>query len=59
MRKSKRDIKSDLKRVDRHAIRPQEYRDAPELTEEQLARAVVSEGGRLVGRPRWHSPRRR
>jgi uncharacterized protein (DUF4415 family) len=39
-------IRSDLKRVDRHVIQPHEYDEAPELTDKQLARAVVSVGGR-------------
>ena len=57
MPKSSRGIGSDLKRVDRHVIKPHEYKDAPELTDEQLARAVVSEGGRPVGRPRLAQPK--
>ncbi|WP_428661775.1 BrnA antitoxin family protein [Reyranella sp.] len=52
----KRAIKSDLPKVDRHRIKPQEYDDAPELTDEQLAGAVVTEA-RPVGRPRSMAPK--
>lgn len=44
MTAKKRSIKSDLKRVDRHKVRRTEYDDAPELTTEQLAGAVVRRG---------------
>ncbi|MFH1044135.1 MAG: BrnA antitoxin family protein [Pseudomonadota bacterium] len=37
-------MKSDLARVDAHALRSEEYEDLPELTEEMLARAKVSKG---------------
>ncbi len=37
---------SDLARVDSHRIRPHEYKELPELTDEMLARAKVSKGGR-------------
>lgn len=57
MKESKRGIRSVLKKVDRHAIRPHEYDEAPELTDDQLARAVVSVGGRPVGRPRLAHPK--
>ena len=57
MTKSKRVIRSSLSRVDSHKIQPQEYDEAPELTDVQLARAVVSEGGRPVGRPPLAHPK--
>jgi uncharacterized protein (DUF4415 family) len=41
-----------LKKVDAHVIRPDEYDDAPELTDAQLAGAVVSAGIRPRGRPK-------
>lgn len=44
---------SDLARVDRHVIKPSEYKELPELTDEMLARAVVKKGGR----PRSANPR--
>jgi len=37
---------SDLKRVDLHVIKPHEYKDLPELTEDMLARATLRKGGR-------------
>jgi uncharacterized protein (DUF4415 family) len=38
-----------LKRVDRHQIKASEYGDAPELTSDQLARAVVKRGRPPIG----------
>jgi uncharacterized protein (DUF4415 family) len=45
---SRRSLKSDLARLDAHAVTPQEYQELPELTEEMLARAKVNKGGRPV-----------
>jgi uncharacterized protein (DUF4415 family) len=45
---STRALKSDLARVDAHAVRAAEYDDLPELTDEMLTRAVVNKGGRPV-----------
>ena len=50
---SRHTLKSDLARVDAHRIKPAEYRDLPELSDEMLARAVVKKGGR----PRSVNPR--
>ena len=44
----RRSLKSDLARVDAHEIKPQEYAELPELTDEMLARATVRKGGRPV-----------
>jgi len=41
-------LKSDLARVDAHAVTPQEYEELPELTEDMLARAKLNKGGRPV-----------
>ena len=51
--KSKR-IGSDLKKVDRHAIRPEEYDELPEWTPEMFRKAEVLVDGKLVrrGRPK-------
>ena len=43
---SRRSLKSDLARVDAHAVTAEEYEELPELTEEMLARAKVNKGGR-------------
>lgn len=43
-----RRLGSDLKKVDAHVIKSHEYRDAPELTDKMLARAVVKRAGRPV-----------
>jgi uncharacterized protein (DUF4415 family) len=52
MTKSRRAIRSDLKKVDAHVIKPDEYDDAPELTDAQIAGAMVSIGIRPRGRPK-------
>jgi uncharacterized protein (DUF4415 family) len=43
---SRRTLGSDLARVDGHVVKPSEYKELPELTENMLARAVVKKGGR-------------
>jgi uncharacterized protein (DUF4415 family) len=43
---SHRSLKSDLARVDAHKVRPEEYDELPELTNEMLSRAKVNKGGR-------------
>jgi uncharacterized protein (DUF4415 family) len=50
---SRRSLGSNLARVDAHVIKPAEYKELPELTDEMLARAVVKRGGR----PRSANPR--
>lgn len=50
---SRRTSGSDLKRVDAHVIKPAQYKELPELTDEMLARAVIKRGGR----PRSANPR--
>jgi uncharacterized protein (DUF4415 family) len=45
---------SDLARVDAHVIRPHEYDELPELTDDMLARAKLNKGGR----PRSANPKR-
>src|SRR5436309_3759082 len=52
MTKNKRAIRSDLKKVDAHVIQPDEYDDAPELTDAQVAGATISVGVRPRGRPK-------
>lgn len=50
---SRRSLKSDLARVDTHTVKPDEYEELPELTEEMLARGKVNKGGRpLSANPR-------
>ena len=53
-RASRRSLGSDLARVDAHIVQPHEYEDAPEHTDEMLARGVVNKGGR----PRSANPRK-
>jgi uncharacterized protein (DUF4415 family) len=50
---SRRTSGSDIKRVDAHVIKPHEYKELPEITDEMLARAVVNKGGR----PKSPNPR--
>lgn len=52
MSESRKGIATDLKKLDAHVIQPEEYEDAPELTDEQLARADLYEGERLIRRGR-------
>jgi uncharacterized protein (DUF4415 family) len=49
----RRTLGSDLKRVDAHVVKPHEYKELPELTEDMLARATL----RKVGRPKSENPR--
>ena len=49
----RRTLGSDLKRVDSHVVKPHEYKELPELTEDMLARATLKKGGR----PKSVSPR--
>lgn len=50
---SRRTLGSDMQRVDAHVVKPSEYKELPELTDEILSRAVVKKGGR----PRSANPR--
>ncbi len=50
---SRRTLGSKFVRVDAHVIKPAEYREIPELTDDMLKRAVVKRGGR----PRAANPR--
>jgi len=52
MTENKRAIATDLKRLDAHVIQPDEYDDAPELTDKQLAEADLYEGEKLIRRGR-------
>ena len=52
-RASPRTLGSDLARVDAHVVKPSEYKDLPELTDDMLSRAVVKKGGR----PKSENPR--
>jgi uncharacterized protein (DUF4415 family) len=49
----RRTLGSDLKRVDSHVVKPHEYKELPDLTEDMLARATLKKGGR----PKSASPR--
>jgi len=43
---SARTLGSDLARVDAHVVKPAEYKELPELTDDLLGRAVVKKVGR-------------
>ena len=45
---SARTLKSDLKRVDAHKVKPGEYKELPELTDAMLKRGTVKRAGRPV-----------
>ncbi len=59
MTERKRDLGSDLPKVDTHEIRPEEYEEIPELTDEWFAQADLRVDGKLVrrGRPRIAAPK--
>lgn len=59
MNESRKGISSDLPRFDAHTIQPEEYDEAPELTDEQLARADLYHGDKLIrrGRPPLARPK--
>ena len=40
-------IRSDLQHVDAHVIQPEEYAEIPEITDPDLARAVIKPPRRL------------
>ena len=52
MTERKKDMGSDLAKVDAHAVSAEEYDESPELGDEWFARAEVHVGGKKVGRPR-------
>ena len=56
---SRKPIGSDLAKVDAHVIRPEEYDEAPEWTEEDFARADLYQGDKLIrrGRPPLDRPK--
>lgn len=43
---SRRTLGSDLKRVDAHVIKPAEYEELPEMTDEMFSRTVFKRAGR-------------
>lgn len=49
---SRKRIGSNLAKVDAHVIQPEEYEEAPELTDEQLAQADLYHGDKLIRRGR-------
>src|SRR5436853_4908394 len=55
----KRSIRSNLAKVDAHRITKAEYDEAPELTEEMLARAEIRHGDKIIrrGRPPLENPK--
>lgn len=61
MSENKRALGSDLAKVDVHEIRPHEYDDAPEFTDEMFDRATPKIGGQVVrrGRPKLDAPKAR
>ena len=56
---SKRVSQTDLAKVDRHVITPEEYDEIPELTDEWFAAADHHRGGKLIsrGRPKSAAPK--
>jgi uncharacterized protein (DUF4415 family) len=59
MPKNKKSFGSDFKALDAHVVTPEEYEEAPEWTDEQIAAADLHEGGKLVRRGRPPSSNRK
>ncbi|MFA6053071.1 MAG: BrnA antitoxin family protein [Methylobacter sp.] len=59
MSESKHVLGSDLKKIDAHAIQPDEYEEIPELTDEFFEQADLHVGGGLVQRGRPKSDTRK
>lgn len=57
MTERERITKSDLARVDAYELQPDDYDEAPELTADQLASAVVSPPAARRGRPPIPNPK--
>ena len=51
-------IGSNLRRVDRHVVRPEEYEELPEVTEAMLENAQYRVGDRLKPHPRRRGPQK-
>jgi uncharacterized protein (DUF4415 family) len=63
MSEKKRAIKSDLKTADADELRPEDYDEVPELTDEDFARGVWHKDGKPMphgprGRPKSNNPKR-
>jgi uncharacterized protein (DUF4415 family) len=43
-----RSLKSNLRKLDGHIIKPEEYEELPELTDELLETAVIKKAGRPI-----------
>jgi uncharacterized protein (DUF4415 family) len=59
MPKNKQSFGSDFKTLDARVVTPEEYEEAPEWTDEQIAAADLHEGGKLVRRGRPLSSNRK
>ena len=60
MQESKNIIGSNLKQIDSHVIKPHEYDEIPELSEDWFKSADLYEGTKLVrrGRPKVAKPKK-
>jgi uncharacterized protein (DUF4415 family) len=59
MPKSRKNFGSNFKVLDAHVIAPEEYEEAPEWTDAQVAAADLHEDGKLIRRGRPPSPETR
>ena len=59
MKEKKQNMDEYLARLDAHVIRPEEYEDIPELTDEWFEKADLHVGGKLVRRGRPPSATRK
>lgn len=58
MKKNKKNLGSDLTRVDAHVIQPHEYEELPEWTNEMFDRADLYYGGVLIRRGKRGRPKK-
>lgn len=69
MTAKKRALDSNLRKLDRHEITPEEYDEAPEWTDEMFDRAEIAIGGKVIrpargtltrpaGRPKSAAPKK-
>jgi uncharacterized protein (DUF4415 family) len=58
MNEKSRNIKSDLKKIDTHIIKREEYNELPELTDEMFHQAVYKVDGIVKKAPRRRGPQK-
>lgn len=57
MKENKKNLGSDLAKVDAHVVQPEEYEELPEWTDEMFDRAAVYIRGKRVRRSQLEKPK--